>query len=277
MKELYSFTVDRIVEKEVPHTKKTKDGPVETTKKVKKTIKNKVVFRKPSVAQREDADFFYGQKFNEFINAGFLTKAMLAKKMGDMGGITSDSTRDTMSQIILDNIEASRTVEFFKGAKSLDEDQKKELNTAEKKYTDTRKTIYEFEMTMRDQFGQTADAKAEQKLIEWLVLNFSYYEEEVEGEGVAKELFPVFVGEDYDSKRNLLLILQEDEEDPSEANKLGLDHVNFSKCKNLYEKSFETLIRVASVWYNQLGSDQKSIQKSLDELFDDDLESNEQK
>ena len=272
MKELYSFVVDRIVEKEVPHTKKTKDGPVETTKKVKKTIKNKVVFQKPSVAQREDADFFYGQKFNEFINAGFLTKAMLAKKMGDMGGITSDSTRDTMSQIILDNIEASRTVEFFKGAKSLDEDQKKELNTAEKKYTETRKTIYEFEMNMRDQFGQTADAKAEQKLIEWLVLNFSYYEEEIEGGGLSKELFPIFVGEDYKSKRNLLLALQEDEEDPSEANKLGLDHINFVKSKNLYEKSFETLIRVASIWYNQLGNDQKSIDKSLNELFDDDLE-----
>jgi len=34
MKELYSFDVKREVEKEVPHVRKTKNGPVETTKKV---------------------------------------------------------------------------------------------------------------------------------------------------------------------------------------------------------------------------------------------------
>ena len=78
MKEIYSFDVKREVQKEVPHIKKTKDGPVETTKRVKKTIKNKVIFTKPSISQMEDADFYYGQKYNEFINAGFLTRAMLA-------------------------------------------------------------------------------------------------------------------------------------------------------------------------------------------------------
>ena len=40
MKELYSFDVKRTVEKEVPHVKKTKNGPVETTKKVKNTAIN---------------------------------------------------------------------------------------------------------------------------------------------------------------------------------------------------------------------------------------------
>ena len=94
MKELYSFDVKRTIQKEVPHIKKTKDGPVETTKKVKKTIKTRVVVSKPSVADVEDAEFFYGQKFNEFINAGFLTKAMLAKKMGDIGGMTSKKSED---------------------------------------------------------------------------------------------------------------------------------------------------------------------------------------
>ena len=115
MKELYSFDVSRVVRSEVPHIKKTKDGPVETTKKVKKTIKNRIVFTKPSISQREDADFFYGQKFNEYINAGFLTKAMLAKKMGDLGGMTSKSASDTVSDVILENIEAARTIEFFGG------------------------------------------------------------------------------------------------------------------------------------------------------------------
>ena len=42
MKELYSFEVKRKVEERVPHVRKTKNGPIETTKKVTKTIKNKI-------------------------------------------------------------------------------------------------------------------------------------------------------------------------------------------------------------------------------------------
>ena len=39
MKELYSFEISRDVVKEVPYTKKTKDGPVEAFKKQKKKRK----------------------------------------------------------------------------------------------------------------------------------------------------------------------------------------------------------------------------------------------
>jgi len=269
MKELYSFNVSRVVRSEVPHIKKTKDGPVETTKKVKKTIKNRIVFTKPSISQREDADFFYGQKFNEYINAGFLTKAMLAKKMGDLGGMTSKSASDTVSDVILENIEAARTIEFFGGSKELNEEQKAKLKNAERTFADTKKTIYEYEISLRDQFGQTADAKAEQKLIEWLVLNFSYYEDTVEGKDKT-QLFPIFQGDSYEHKRNLLLLLQEDEEDDVSIEDTGLSEIDFLKLKKLYQSAFDTLIKVSSIWYNQLGKDQESIQESLDNLFEED-------
>ena len=71
--------------------------------------------------------------------------------------------------------------------------------------------------------------------------------------------------------------MQEDEEDPNAIKYEDLDDVNFLKCKNLFEAAFDTLVRVSSVWYNNLGNDQKSIQKSLDELFQDEVESDEDK
>lgn len=267
MKELYSFDVSRKVEKEVPHVKKTKDGPVETTKKVKKTIKNRIVFAKPSISDREDAEFFYGQKFNEFINAGFLTKAMLAKKMGDLGGFTSKKTSEIMTETVLENIEASRTIEFFEGGKDLDEEQKSQLQDAKKKFAETKKDIYDYEESLRGQFSQTADAKAEHKLIEWLVLNFSFFEEELDDK---KEVFPMFDGEDYKSKRVNLLILQENEEEQSKD-------AAYLKRKKIYDESFTTLIRVASIWYNQLGNDQKSIDKAIKDLFEEEDRLNEGK
>ena len=48
--------------------------------------------------------------------------------------------------------------------------------------------------------------------------------------------------------------------------------VTFLKQKNIFDQSFDTLIRVASIWYNRLGSDQESIEKSLEELFTSDDE-----
>tara|TARA_R110001583_G_scaffold103163_12_gene250259 strand:- start:561 stop:1352 length:792 start_codon:yes stop_codon:yes gene_type:complete len=260
MKELYSFDVKREVETEVPHVRKTKNGPVETTKKVKSSIKTRVVVRKPSVADVEDAEFFYGQKFNEFINAGFLTKAMLAKKMGDLGGMTSKRTEDILAELAVENTDAARVIEFFGEAKDLSEEQKKQLADAKVAFASTQTQIRDYETSLRGQFSQTADSKAEQKLIEWFILNFTFFEESLE-KNDKKELFPFFKGENYNEKRSYLLDLQEKDDD--------IKDVQFLKKQKLFEKSYQTLVRVLSVWYNDYGNDQKSIEAALKEVFED--------
>ena len=78
----------------------------------------------------------------------------------------------------------------------------------------TKTEIHEYEVALASQFSQTADSKAEQKLIEWLVLNFSYYEEETdskedEEKKENKGLFPLFEGESYEAKRKSMILLQE--------------------------------------------------------------------
>jgi|TARA_B100000900_G_scaffold415234_1_gene444364 hypothetical protein len=260
MKELYSFDVKREVEKEVPHVRKTKNGPVETTKKVKSSIKTRVVVAKPSVADVEDAEFFYGQKYNEFINAGFLTKAMLAKKMGDLGGMTSKRTEDIIGELVVENSDAARVIEFFGEAKELSEEQKKQLEDAKVAFASTQTQIRDYETSLRGQFSQTADSKAEQKLIEWFILNFTFFEESLK-EDDKKELFPFFKGENYVEKRSYLLRLQEKDDD--------VEDVQFLKKQKLFEKSYQTLVRVLSVWYNNYGNDQKSIDAALKEVFED--------
>jgi hypothetical protein len=260
MKELYSFDVKREVETEVPHVRKTKNGPVETTKKVKSSIKTRVVVAKPSVADVEDAEFFYGQKFNEFINAGFLTKAMLAKKMGDLGGMTSKRTEDILAELAVENSDAARVIEFFGEAKDLSKEQQKQLEDAKVTFASTQTRIRDYETSLRGQFSQTADSKAEQKLIEWFILNFTFFEESLK-EDDKKELFPFFKGENYVEKRSYLLRLQEKDDD--------IKDVQFLKKQKLFEKSYQTLVRVLSVWYNDYGNDQKSIDAALKEVFED--------
>ena len=246
MKELYSFEVKR----------KVKRG------KSQKTIKNRDIVEKPSFEDVENGEFFYGQKFNELINAGFLTKAMLSKKMENLGGgIASETDLDNMQTLMRENIEASRVIEFYGKAKDLDDEQKEKLKNAEDTYISTQSQMHEYQTNLRDQYSQTADSKAEQKLIEWFVFNFSHYEDAVEGK---KDLFPIFQGETYEDKRRFFIHLTDEEEDIKDS--------DYQKAKEIFDLSHDTLIKVISIWFNKIGTDQKSIAKALKELFTEDEE-----
>ena len=265
MKEIYSFSANRKIEKTIPYIKKIKGEAVESTKKVVEEISNRIVFAKPSMATIEEAEFFYGQKFNEYINSGFLTKAMLNKKMGDIGGITSKINIESLQKTIVDNLEASRVIEFYGEAKDLNDEQKEKLVEAKESFALSRNNIFEYEQAMRSQFSQTADAKAEQKLIEWLVFNLSYYEEEVDNK---KQLFHLFEGDSFDQKRRTYLELCESVEDITDQSLL--------KIKGIFDQAFTTLVRVASIWYNKIAEKQEEIENSLVEMFSEEVASSKE-
>lgn len=256
MKEVYSFIVERSVKSSKPVITQTASGAVESFEESSKEITNRIYFVKPSIAFLEEAEFFYGQKFNEYINSGFLTRSMLSKRMGDMGGFASKLSLESLQKAISDNIEASRVIEFYGGASDLSLEQKQKLREAEASFVETQTSIIEYEEDMRSQFSQTADVKAEQRLIEWLVFHLSFFEEEVDGK---KQSFPLFKGDSFDEKKSMYLALCEDASEIT-------DH-NLFKVKSIFDKSFETLVRVASIWYNKMADTQEGVQSLLDGMF----------
>lgn len=259
MKSLYSFNISRTLKKEVPYVKKNKNNEnVESTKVVTSKIENKVIFAKPSFADIEEAEFFYGQKYNEFINSGFLTKAMLNKKIGDIGGSSSKLSDEIINKAFLDHIESAKIIEFYDEKSDLNDEQKEKLQEAKLKFFESQKIISEFESIHRSQYSQTAEAKAEQKIIEWFLLNFSFYEEKI---GENTERFPLFVGDTYDEKREHYLQLCEDED--------TIEDVNLLKNKSIFDNSFNTLVKVVNIWYNKLGSNQEEIDQKIKEVFAD--------
>ncbi len=255
MKELYSFEISRDVVKEVPYTKKTKDGPVEATKKQKKKVKNNIIIEKPSVSDIEKAEFFFGQKYNEYINAGFLTKSMLYKKTG---GSNYDDLDESVKEAILENLEAAKVIDFYDGSEKLSEEQKKKLKNAKEKFVETRVVVQDYENRIQNQFSQTAEVKAEEKMIEWFMFNFSFYEDEVDGN---KEIFPIFSGNTFDDKRISYLELCEDKSEISSESLL--------EVKDIFDASFVKIARAINIWYNKMGSNKKDIDKSIKEIFPD--------
>jgi len=258
MKELYSFTITREVRKSVPTVKKNKKGEtVESTKTVKSKVKNRVIFEKPNFADIENAEFFYGQKYNEFINAGFLTKGMLNKKIGDQGGGASKLMEELVNKAILDNIESAKIIQFYEGQKDLEEETQQKLDNAKELFVSSRRTIDDFENSFREQYNQTAEAKAEQKIIEWFIFNFAHYEEE--GQKGEKEIFPLFKGDDYDQKRAVYLDLCEDLE--------NMENKTLRTEKVIFDQAFKKLAMAVNIWYAKLADDQKGIDEKIKEVF----------
>jgi hypothetical protein len=254
MKELYSFDIARDIVTKTPYTKKTKKGEVEAFRN-KTTKKNtKIVIEKPSISEIEKAEFFFGQKYNEYINAGFLTKAMLLNKIGEAG---TSSISEEVRNAVTEYLEASRVIEFYEGADKLTEDQEKKLNEAKKKFAETQMLVHEHESNVRGQYSQTAETKAEEKMIEWFIFNFSYYEDEADGE---KTYFPLFEGNNFEEKRAFFLELSEDKED--------IDRSDVLNAKDVFDESFDTIAKAVNIWYNKLGSNKKEIDAKIKEIFD---------
>jgi len=232
--------------------------------------KAEVFVSKPSQAEIEDAEFIYAQKFNQLLQDGFLSKAMMNKKFGDIGGIFSEKSNKELAEAITGLLEAKKRIEFYGGAKTLTDSQKEELEKANETYAILQKKIVEGDMALQSMFSKSADSRAEEHMVKWFILNSSYYVAEIEDGDVKKrQEFKLFDKQNFLEKIEQLNAFFEDvEEYDSEQVKLK---------KQIVSKYYPLIGRIISVWYNGYGVDQESIQKSLEEFFPDEYATESEK
>lgn len=255
MKVLYSLNVPREIEVEETYTKKKRGGgTVEAVRTVKRKEESKLVLKKPSMSELEDADFFYGQQFNKFIQAGYMTRAMLQKKFSDVGGIIGEN--EGVQKTLSDYLDATKIIEFYEGRENLPEDKKELLEKAKKDFAFAQQYLTDLQSGLNAQFNQTADVKAEQKLIEWFLINFLCLEDE--NEQGDKEYFPFFNGHSFDEKREDYLEIQEGED--SEDKEIIKKH-------QLLNKAFDEFVRVIAIWHSGLAKTEEELKAKVKELF----------
>lgn len=259
MQEVYSITVKRPVEIEEKYMRKSKKSPtgkIEATRKKVIEEETEVVFIRPNASMREEADFFFGQQYNRLISAGYLTRAMVMKKFQEVGGIgvgDSNEFKESLGRYL----EAYRVIEFLTSKEKRTEEEEKKLKEAREDFADSEKSISEFQRDLQAQYSQTADAKAEQKLVEWLLLFFLYTKEK---NGDKIEYFPFFPGQNYEEKRERWLELQEEinEDTPHEI----------IKRRDILTQCFEKMVQVISLWHSGLGKNQSEIDEGLKNLYE---------
>jgi hypothetical protein len=161
-------------------------------------------------------------------------------------------------------MEVGKTIQFYKGAEDedLDEEQKEQLRIAEEDYLSLQKQILEKDYNLEQMYNQSADAKSEQHLMKWFTLECSFYHEKVfskEANKIIEQKFELFEGSNFDERhRQFNLFLEEiDEQDDEEL----------TDRKKLIVEALPTINKVLSLWYKQLATDQKTIEKALKEYF----------
>ena len=173
---MYSFSVDREVEKEVSSTKKDKKTGEEitVTKKVKEKEPLAVKLKKPSRRELEDAELEFSVEMSKCIKKGILTKAMLAKKYSDTGGLMSEDD----AQELVDNykkiFELQSEYSRLEIIQNKTEKQTKRVDEIAKELQIVRRKIVETESNYQALFDHTADVKAQNRLILWYVIMLTY-------------------------------------------------------------------------------------------------------
>ncbi len=211
MKEIYSFEVN--LEKEVE--KKTEKVIIDKdTKQEKKISVNekviekepvRVILKEPNRRQIEEADMEYSIEMSQCVKRGILTKAMLAKKYSDSGGLLAEEDAKTLTSKYADlsKLQTDFTRLNTKTTKKNPEENKTKEAEIIGKIAEVRREIVDMETAYASLFNHTADTKAQNRVILWYVLNLTYV---VRGEEDPEEFFP---GETFEEREQAYYDLDE--------------------------------------------------------------------
>jgi hypothetical protein len=189
MKTMFEFDIyqEKEIEK-VDVSTNEKGEEVKVTSKVKTTVPVKLAIKKPTRSLFDEAELFYGVKLSEGIKAGLLTRALLAKRFNNDGGVLSDEEQKEYNELYLEffNLQSEFQKLSIKEESIRTEEEKTNLKSVIEKMNDARDRLQKYEMAQANLFDQTAENRARNKTIMWWVLQLSL----IQGEDKKfKELF----------------------------------------------------------------------------------------
>jgi len=246
---IHSFPVKKIeeVEEESTRNKKNKEtGETEkitTTKLVKKELEYEVILYEPSRRQAEEVDMEFSIEMSKCIKKGILTKAMLAKKYSDTGGLLSDEDSSNLIRLYRELAETQNTLAKLASKKEKSKNELEKESSLTEKFAEIRRDIVNLETTYQVVFNHTADTKAQNKTILWYLINLSFYKNQ---DG---DILPMFPGDTQEEKEDSYYQAEELEDG------------------SIYSLAKEKLMTFVSFWYfsqNATEDDFKQLEEEVD-------------
>jgi len=253
MKTMYEFTINQEKEVEkVDVSTNEKGEEVKITSKIKVNAPIKLSIKKPSRGLFDEAELFFGVRLSEGIKAGLLTRALLAKRFSNDGGVFSDSDKEEYTKLYVKLFELQTEFQrvSLKEEKDRSESEKSEYKRIIKEIAQTREKLQDYEFAQASLFEQTAENRARNKTIMWWVLQLSQLQDD---EGKFQDLFK---GSSYEEKLEAYDLVEEKSEDSWER------------------KALSKFVYLISFWYTGRASSQEEFEK-LVKLIDSDEDKND--
>lgn len=248
-KELYSFTVDKEIEKEVKSTtvnKKTKEETT-VTKKVKEKAPITVKIKKPTRRDLEEAELEFSVEMSKCVKKGILTKAMLAKKYSDSGGLMSEDDAKSLVDAYKHIFDLQNEYARLEIIQNKTDKQIERVEVMSTELAKVRRQIVELESNYQSLFDHTADVKAQNRLILWYVVMLTYIQEEADDVEV-----PLFGKGDFDERLEKYYEKEESED-------------------SLYFLIAKKAATVLAFWFFNQASDKKSFDSLMEKLENNEL------
>lgn len=176
IKTLYTFSVltDKLVDEvttKVENAGTPEERIVSETVKVNKPVPIHFAFKKPSRAERENAEEERASWWSKYVERGILPEALLLKTYANLGGILSEEQKKDYTE---DRVQLSIKIEELMIEKAMKEPNKEYISQLTTEMINLRDKIIRFEQEQSTFFENTAEAKSRVKLSEYLVLHQSY-------------------------------------------------------------------------------------------------------
>tara|TARA_E500000081_G_C6094690_1_gene334503 strand:- start:371 stop:1183 length:813 start_codon:yes stop_codon:yes gene_type:complete len=250
IREVYSFTVEHVEKQKVSETESRKneetgeDEQVEVTKEVEASVPYRVIIKQPNRKEMEEAELEYSIEMSNCIRQGILTKAMLAKKYSDSGGLMTEEDAKALSRTYIKFGEYTTELTRLTSKSSQTDKDKKKIESLSGKLAESRRDIVDMESNYASLFNHTADSRAANKAVMWYLLNLTYLRKDND-----EEVEAIFKGEDLQEKTDEYYRLEEEGSD-------------------LYHTISGRLATYVSYWYYSAGAvtdqDFEDLQENID-------------
>ena len=211
--------------------------------KVKDNDKDrKFVIKRPNRRQMEEADTQFAIEMSNCVRKGILTKNMLLKKYRDSGGIMSEGEAKHLSGMYHKLKDLTDEAARLETVKAQTKKNKERLEEITNELVEVRKQIVEVETNNMTLFSNTAESRAQSKVLVWFGTHLLM--EEVKG-----EFKPYFDGVDFEDKLEQYYA-REDEEN----NEVHLEIMNKAGS-------------IIAFWYYNQGLTDEKFHKLLEEFL----------
>ena len=252
MKELYTYEVEikQTLLKKLKEEKKRKNKEtgkfekveVEVEKEVEEVEDYQFCIKSPNTRDRKEAEIFYSIKLNSYIQQGILTHRQIFNKYMDNGGILSNTENEESFKALVELNDVKQELEKIGVDKvgATDKEGKKLKEDLLGKQRELYDQLYGIEMQKDAIFSNSADTMAKNNLVEWWVINLTYFRKGDDG-----EYKPFFGGSSFEEKFENLCEMQDNEQE-------------------LFVKSIPTAASVVTLWSSSGMDDADQLKEAIE-------------